>query len=225
MASINITQIKKTIIKEFSKPQISLGVFLFTQRQLKGIVNEYLKEFDEHPVTIELQSGAEDPEGTPNVTNTLERVGGNGFGSPNLFSFIGFNEGQDPTAPLRRLIEKTDIKRTTRKPKFILNYVVFSFPLRLPTEKDIDDAAPMPFKTTGRSWVNALESGEIPNINAYIYGTNHPNSRSGGGILAKRAGKLIAIRQGASFKNIDYTSPILKRLRLRLTKGVQVLPV
>ena len=70
------------------------------QKKLKRTVNRALRamllEFNSHPVTKEIEAG-------PRAQNISGTLGGAG----NLFSFIGFDDGDNPIAPVRRILEQS----------------------------------------------------------------------------------------------------------------------
>ncbi len=154
---------------------------------------EMLEEFDEHPVTKEIQEG---PEGA-NITNTL---GGKG----NLFSFIGFHESDEPTKDLRdtldrdtQLAEKPEIELTPRQ-------ILFKFHISTPSEEEIEEAAPYPDQWDIGSWALDIERA-ISGINQYVYHEHFgEQSRSSTGLQDKRR-DIPGV-----FRPIKYISTILK---------------
>ena len=58
------------------------------------VKNKMIVEFLNHPVTIELKGGIE----AKNISGTLSG------GSGNLFSFIGFDSGDDPTDKIEKIL-------------------------------------------------------------------------------------------------------------------------
>jgi hypothetical protein len=152
--------------------------------------NEMIAEFLNHPVTIEIKGGIE----AKNISGTL------GGGSGNLFSFIGFDAGDDPIEPILRILESTTFDYVNASKKRI------NYRINIPTPKDIFDVTPMPW-AAGRSWAKGIETG-ISGLGFYLR-KETDNSRSGLGIQSPRR-----VRKGGSrFKNTSYISSFLKKYK------------
>ena len=91
---------------------------------VKQIVNQefqkykqiLISEFSSHPVTVELEGGV-------NASNISGTLGGRG----NLFTFIGFNAGDNPTQPIHFAFNNISltqvlIKRDGRSESFVLYF-------------------------------------------------------------------------------------------------------
>lgn len=169
------------------------------QRAFQKKKNEMIAEFLNHPVTIEIKRGV-------NATNISGTLGG---GSGNLFSFIGFNAGDDPIEPILRLLESTDFDYV-RASKKRINYRI-----NIPTAKDIFSVTPMPW-ASGRSWAKGIETG-ISGLGFYLR-KEADSSRSGIGIQSPRRVRKI----GTKFKNIQYISAFLKKYKKEF-ENLQVL--
>ena len=91
---------RKRFEKEVAKATDSRGVRQKAREVALEIVDvahrEMMENFDDHPVTRELQAG-------PAAENTSGTLGGYG----NLFSFIGFPAGHSPTRPIRKYLRKS----------------------------------------------------------------------------------------------------------------------
>jgi hypothetical protein len=146
---------------------------------------EMLEEFLAHPVSVEILGG-------PNAENTSETLGGYG----NLFSFIGFDEGDSPLQTIIDLIESSKIEdgRDTES-GFLMKIFV-------PSKEDIFSATPMPW-ASGRSWAEGIERG-ISGFGYYL-NTDSNSSRSSAGIQAQSV-----IRRG-KFKNTPYISALINK--------------
>ena len=59
------------------------------------VKNKMIKEFLNHPVSVEISGGS----AAGNVSGTLG-------GITNLFAFIGFDQGEQPIAPILTLLER-----------------------------------------------------------------------------------------------------------------------
>lgn len=156
---------------------------------------EMMNEFNSHAVTQELEGG---PEGE-NVSSTL-----GGYG--NLYSFIGFQEGYDPTAAIKGYLEsKVELKRGARLVKG-KSEDTYLFEVATPVIAEIEDLTPSPWE--GKSWTRGIERG-ISGLGYYIYSKikNFKNSRSGLGIQAEPKIRELA------YKPVKYLSTIVNNFK------------
>ena len=174
-------QAPKALRREFEKK---------VKREFKEIKAEMIKEFLSHPVTQEIMEG-------PSAANISGTLGG----VANLFSFIGFDSGDQPVGPVLNLLETVNIiynKEYTEKG------IGVSFNVFLPTVEDIFAITPLPW-ATGRSWAEGIERG--------ISGLGH--------LLRKNKGRSGAAIQtsvkvrGGRFQNTPYISSFIKRYKKR----------
>ena len=124
------------------------------REQVKQLVEEYVEknkqqmidEFENHPVTKEIENGPD----AANISNTL---GGEG----NLFSYIGFNEGSNPTEIIKEILIN-DV-RVENKPTIQAagKDLKIAFPISAPTMNEIEAVTPMPFE--GGSIVTGKQIG------------------------------------------------------------------
>lgn len=150
--------------------------------------NKMVAEFLNHPITLEIKAGVN----ASNISGTL------GGGSGNLFSFIGFDSGADPTKPIEEILNETrfQFSRVTNRS--------IEFSINLPNAKEIFAVTPMPW-APGRSWAKGIESG-ISGLGYYLK-IKTDNSRSGLGIQSPRK-----VRKSSSkFQNTQYISALLKK--------------
>lgn len=160
--------VEKAISEEFEKIKI-----------------EMISEFDQHPITIEIEGGIN----AENISKTLSNI-------TNLYSFIGFESGDKPTEVIREMLKKSSYKKTIGK-NSIINY---SF--EIPTAQQIFTATPLPWET-GRSWAKGIEEG-ISGLGYYVRTVR--NSRSGLGIQSQNQ-----VRKNVRFKNTQYISALIKK--------------
>jgi len=155
-----------------------------------SLKNKMIAEFLGHPVTREIEGGIT----SPNISKTLSS------GKGNLFSFIGFYQGDKPIEPILELLRATSIRfvRTTN------TYVEHE--VTLPSSEEIFAVTPIPW-APNRSWARGIEVG----ISGYGYYLNraYRDSRSGRGLQTKNR---IKGRSG-KFKNVKYISEILNKYR------------
>ena len=159
-----------------------------------------LAAFDAHPVTREIEAG-------PGATNTSGTLGGYG----NLFTFIGFNDSDNPIEAIRALLKNSvQVKiLPADHRKMIQNFVI-----SLPSKAEIEAAAPMPW-AGGRSWVEGIEKG-ISGLGNYINSRTRDIGRSGSGTQTEDS-----IR-GASFRSTPYLSQLLNQLQETLRRAIRI---
>jgi hypothetical protein len=170
-------------------------------RQFVQIKKELLDAFNNHPVTQEIEEAAKtgDGEDAPNLSGTLGGV-------TNLFTFIGFYEGDDPIEPVREILENIEFDYEEINSG---NYG-YQFNFALPSPEEIFSVTPMPW-AEGRSWAKGIESG-ISGLGYYLRGYKK-GSRSGGGIQGK-----YKVRDNIRFRNVPYISQMLKEAEKKLQR-------
>ena len=182
LTSSNISQINRQV------PKLARGQ---VQKQFSSafqkVKNKMIAEFLNHPVTLEIKGGTS----SGNISGTLG-------GATNLFSFIGFESGSDPTDVIEKLLYSTNFRftRTTN------NSVEFE--IDIPGAAEIFAVTPMPW-APGRSWAKGIETG-ISGLGYYLK-INRDNSRSGLGIQSPRRVR----KSGSKFKNTQYISAFIKK--------------
>lgn len=176
----DLQQIAQQLVKENIYVQY---VYTELQKEIEKIKQEIIEEFENHPVTQEIDAGIE----STNISNTLN-------GITNLYSFIGFENGDRPLEPIREELKKINLKyRINSKGELIFN-------VEFPTAKDIFKVTPMPW-AAGRSWAQGIEIG-ISGLGYYLKKTK--NSRSGLGVQSE-----TQVRSGARFRNTKYISQLV----------------
>jgi len=167
--------------------QISADPQKQVQKKIKVFVNdnyfepavqEMQEEFEEHPITQELDGGIE----ATNISNTLRGNFPDDEGK-NLYSFIGF-AGDNPTDDIRPFL----IPNTKNGPKLELvdqdkTKLQFTYEIKPPDLKNIYSKTPMPWGG-GLSWAKRIEIG-IPGLGRFLNKIGVKGSRSGGGIQIK----------------------------------------
>lgn len=202
-----LREIERQTPKEFGKQLEKIA-----REKFEIIKNEMLDEFEQHPITIELEAG----ESSKNTSGTLS-----GYG--NLFTFIGFPSGYDPLGEVRLRLNQTILKKIGFS-KGRLNFITTE-----PTREAL-------FKITkfsdfrndfegSRSWLDGIETG-ISGLGFYLYiqGKDFEDSRSGPAIQLKGGKKSESALGGGStggailsqrtrYKRTSYISGILRRFR------------
>jgi hypothetical protein len=156
-----------------------------TSRAFLSIRNQMIAEFLSHPITQEIQAGPD----APNISGTL-----NGRG--NLFSFIGFDSGDDPIEPILKALESSEIVFNKLTPNGIYSTAF------IPSPDEIFEITPMPW-ASGRSWAHGIESG-ISGLGWHI--KQRGLGRSGGGIQSSHQ-----VSGNVKFRNVQYISALLNK--------------
>lgn len=189
-SKINIKAIDKKIgdSRKFQRKAQELA-----SKKFADVKNRLMEEFDNHPITKEIEGG----EGSSNISGALS-----GYG--NLFSFIGFTQGSNPTGAVRNFLQSFIKMRTVGKKRGVNK----EFVIDLPTMGDFEFAS-MPWES-GNSWVRSVEIG----MSSFSYYMNKASkaSRSGKGIQIDNE-----IRTSAS-KGVPYMKEMLNNFRKRLSR-------
>jgi len=194
MATLNVKKLRMNV---GSFAPIKSAALELAESKLQSDRNFLLGEFNNHPVTKEIEAG-------PNSQNSSMTLGGYG----NLFSFIGFESGQNPTFVIKQMINKIRlIKKSYSKPSRSGSEI--SFNVVTPQLQDFEKNTPMPW-SPGRSWLSGIEKG-ISGFGYYI--SRKLSGRSEGGLQANN--KL----RGGSFRNVSYFSKMYSNFLQRLTGG------
>ena len=176
---------------------------IFNNRAVKKMVHDIVKkevekekilfrtEFESHPVTQELDAGE-------NASNISQTLGGYG----NLFSFLGFNNGANPTAPVKLLIQKILLDRNVQA-----TGNGFKIKVNIPSKEEFAAVSRLPWEG-GRSWLLDVERG-ISGLGAFLYG-RFASSRSGGGIQIKYN------YSNRVFRNVKYFSEMYTKFLKRI---------
>lgn len=168
--------------------QIRKSLFIGNQsidQVFEKMKKEMIKDFLMHPVTREISAG-------PSSSNISGTLGGYG----NLFSFIGFNKGDDPISPIISLLNQSHMIVSRFNTRGFLRITI-----ELPSTKEIFSATPMPW-ATGLSWAQRIEMG-ISGYSKYL--ARKDKGRSGGGIQAEETlftGKFQNVKYISNFVNI-----------------------
>ena len=186
-------QIKNTKQFNAAAKKVAIGIRDETQKQL-------LREFDNHPITNELEGGAD----ANNISGTL-----GGYG--NLFSFIGFPAGDSPITNLRHYLRSSIRTSNIKKEKGQRTKVYFT--IQKPEMKTVVSITPMPWEM-GRSWVRGIERG-ISGFGYYMSTMEKRFSRSGAGI---QTGNRL---RGGAYKPTKYMSQIFRNLDRNLRRLVK----
>lgn len=198
MAKINAIRVKQKLMNHKGSENLAYGTAV---RKFNAVKPLLIGEFQNHPVTQELENGPE----SENLSNTLPEG--------NLFSFIGFTKGENPLSKLYDLIFGIKLNKNLKTKTIINNKVIYSFKIETPTEKQIEDATPMPNRWSSGSWAKKIEEN-ISGLEYYLYGFGRKfrTSFSGTGLQIKN--KL----RPNQFKGVKYLSEIFNNFRQNINK-------
>ena len=183
---------KKLIQKQiFNNRAVKKMVRDIVQKEVEKEKALFQQDFESHPVTQELDGG----ENASNISGTL-----GGYG--NLFSFLGFNQGANPTAAVKFLIQRITLDRNIQA-----TGNGFKVRVNVPSKDDFGAVSRLPFEG-GRSWLLDIERG-ISGLGAYLYG-RFASSRSGTGIQSKYN------YANKRFRNVKYFSGMYTKFLRRL---------
>jgi hypothetical protein len=192
-----VTVNSKEILKDLtvgSNKAMSQKMRGFIGPQIEKKQDLLIKQFDAHPITIEIDAG-------PTARNSSGTLGGYG----NLFSFIGFPSGNDPTAIIKKIFSekiKFTVSRVNKRGKYKITCFI-------PSLEEIYGLTPLPW-ASGKSWVDGIEKG-MSNLGSYLYSpSGFGSSLSGTGIQAKGGGS------GVSFQNAPYVAKLIENFKRRL---------
>ena len=200
----NWKQIGEKVAKSQKARKVAADSFASRVEEAK---EQAISEFDEHPITQELEQG---PAGE-NISGTLSGLQHGG----NLFSFIGFFAGDEPTQIIRDILNRyiqghrSSLKRETLKD----GNIKFYFKVSYPTLQDFEEETPYPDGWQDGSFLYGIEHG-IFGLSYYIYDEEfdkYEESHSTTGLEAKsKDGKMIVVRGASQSKPSKYVSAILR---------------
>jgi hypothetical protein len=194
MGKINVKQFRSDLSKAVgSLKNLAYGT---AKSKLEFYKDQLLDKFDNHEVTVELEGGATGE----NITGTM-----GGRDGANLFTFLGFAANDNPIDDLRNALHfsiQMDNDPSVRQDG---RYVIFSFPVSIPTVEDLEPYALLPGFNRGANWIEELESG-VTGWAHYLYWRQFSPevSRSEEAVQVKNK-----LRSG-KFPRIPYLTPLLK---------------
>lgn len=212
MPQINFPNI---IAKVAQSPKCKKEAYLVAKSRLQEAKDQLIDDFNNHPVTEEIKAG-------PSADNISETLGGHG----NLFSFIGFYAGEDPTEIIGKILKRNIRLSKNAAAVSFAGKGNISFAFRVETggsEEEIYNETPYPDGYRSGSWARDIEKN-IQGIQSYIYNEefgSYEQSRSTSGLQAKtRDGRLVIIRRDHNFKPIKYISELLSAFSKNLKQGI-----
>ena len=191
--TVNGPALKKELIQSIARmnnaTQIRNSLMVGNQllvKKFESMKSGMIKEFLNLPVTKEILNGPD----SRNISGTL-----GGYG--NLFSFIGFNQSDDPIGPIVDLLERSMIKVSRATVRGTISVTI-----EIPSPQDIFRVTPLPW-APGISWAQRIEVG-LSGLGQYM-NKDSAISRSGTGVQIKPK-----IRTG-KFSNTRYVSSFIKK--------------
>ena len=193
---INKREFDRQVSRVRTAPKIKELAYKRAQEMAEDAKKELIKEFNENPITKELEAGSGN---TKNISRTLL---GLPYGQGSLYGFIGFVDGTNPIDEVRSYLEGTGhVYKSARLQKRGARGGTYEFKADVPSMNAIEGLTPMPWEG-GRSWTRAIERG-ISGLSNYML--NHSaSSRSGQGIQSKNK-----MYQAAMYKPTKYLSAMI----------------
>ena len=180
----------RAALKRKAPKMMRRGLEREARKKFKEIKAEMVKEFLASPITQEIMAG-------PSAANISGTLGG----VSNLFAFIGFDQGEQPIAPILTLLENV----TLQYDKEIKNKGLgINFRANLPLPEDVFAVTPLPW-AAGRSWAEGIERG----LSGLGYLLRKKKGRSGAAVQSG-----VKVRAGR-FQNSPYISAFLRKYRKR----------
>jgi|13_taG_2_1085334.scaffolds.fasta_scaffold07490_3 hypothetical protein len=202
---LSATQFKVTINKTALLKEVTAGNNgKVTGREIRKYVvpiiedaqKTLIKDFYNHSVTQEIKGG-------PNASNSSGSLGGYG----NLFSFIGFDRGSNPTAGIEQIL-KQKLLITVRA----ISNGRFKISIANPPSKDeLFRVSQIPW-ASGSSWADGIEKG-ISNLGSFLYrGGGLGQSRSGAGV------QVLRNLRSTNFQTQPYISELVDKFYKNIIK-------
>lgn len=198
-------KVRVTLNKSQLQKEIFVGGSRIIQSKLTPIVQEKIddaqkemvQEFESHPISLEISAGN-------SASNTSGVLGGYG----NLFSFIGFESGENQISELSNILRRKIPFRIRR----INNRGAYSVVIQAPSKQELEATAQVSWMG-GRSWLDGIERG-IAGLNRYLYDPSYSlkDSRSGTGSQVQN--DIRGVKQTRT----SYVSKILTNFKNRLNR-------
>lgn len=165
------------------------------QRRFLESKRLFFREFLNHPVSKEIKAG-------PDAENTSGLLGGKG----NLYSFFGFNAGEDPIGDVELYLSTAfGMTRGYYRNK------QWTFRVYFPDEDKVGDYVVGKYGATytSESWITGVEKG-YSGLSYYVRFSG--KGRSGGGFQSSKAVNAL------NFKTMQYFSEIVSNFKRNINK-------
>jgi hypothetical protein len=141
---IDMVEINQQLAREPKMDRIARGRAVDRFDKAKS---KLIEEYSNHPVTQEIIMGPR----ADNISNTL-----GGYG--NIFSFFGFNAGDDPANKIYELLQSFRVKNRQKPAKARgKKSIIFSYPTTAPSYRELEAQTPLPWEN--KSWLTAVSAG------------------------------------------------------------------
>lgn len=214
MANVSVNaKVIQDLVKAATKREVRRIVTTAVRDQVQKANSDLVETFLNHAITKEILAG-------PNAQNTSFTLGGYG----NLYSFIGFNEGDDPISQVLSVLKKS-IQFDAIE---VGGDVAISISIKIPSREDFEriSALDLPW-ASGKNWVFAIEEG-ISGLGRYLFNEDgFYNSRSYTGIQipkggsAKLTSRYDGVTRGREYTPQAYMTKILKDATSKLVRDVK----
>jgi hypothetical protein len=191
MGSVNFHSI---LAKTLKSRGVQEQARVIIEEKVGEIKNDLLHDFNTHPATKEIEAGPE-----------LESSDVLPVGYGNLYSFLGFEDGSNPTMPVREKLESISVIKAP-----VVHERSISFKVNMPNEEELNEAAPMHWEA-GKSWIEAIEKG-LSGFSHYLFTLSRNVGRSGAGVQTE------ANVRGEQFTGTPYLLEMLSKFKARLKK-------
>ncbi len=201
----------RTAVYRAAGPILAKEVRKYAKLDFDTKKEEFLKEFDEHPVTQELKGG---PTAFSNVPELVQAEG-------NLFSFLGFHEGDNPAGELRDYLDKNIQFKSAGygQPKISGDKIVFSNTVVFPTVDEVDQAMSrtMPLDWVKKAFTAMITKG-APGLPNYLFREN-PRFNSPEPSRSSTAVQTKSKLRGGTFRGVPYVGQLLGVLKRMFASG------
>jgi hypothetical protein len=207
MKGVNVRLLRKEIANKGGKA-IAIKITDVIEKELEKKTDKFLQNFDNHDVTQEIQ--ASPGSGSKFLPSS----------KGSLFGLLGFKEGKNPIAALRKIL-KNGIKmqknrigtKTTENGRILVEVPVSIISLgEIYKETQNNDDTKIGW--TGRSFVDQIQKG-IDGFGSYLSGM-FKTSRSGDGIQAKKQDGSPAEVRNTEMRPIRYLDELLEKFKQSL---------
>lgn len=186
-----------------AEPVLVRQVRPYVKLDFEAKKEQFLRAFDEHPVSQEISAGP----GAYSQIPQLASTGGN------LFSLLGFYAEQHPIADLRQYLENNVVLYKTRAGRLRGDSVTFDTDVLAPGEDEINAWMASDPETalewTGRSFTELLARG-VSGLPQYLFDLSRDFSR-----IPSRSGPAIQVKnnlRGGELGPVPYISDVLAQL-------------
>lgn len=178
-AYVNFGSIRKKFASQYWNTRGAIGRSMGLIKSVTGgAQREMVDAFDKHNITQELKGG----KGSTNISGTISYS--HDSANPNLFTFIGFPDGFDPTVDLRELLNRPISVSHVRSGGGGTQFV-HEFNISATSPDEVYAVTPVPANWTKGSWAQAVESGGFLSSTVKHYLAVSGKGRSQGGVQLK----------------------------------------